>query len=247
MKILLVFILSLCSCAYAQKAAFKEIKLKPSTKFYAPEGSSIIYPIIVTADPKVDQLINTQIKDELLNLDSTKQTARTLLTEHINEYGLVNLSYEVIYNNHAILSLQVYEEGCGAYCSSGDSYFNFDLTTGKKIAIADLIKEEMLDSFRNIVFHDKLKALQEYKLEEIEDLKQGNTDSSTYDWAMQEVDSNCSKSVSLESFSLPGLIQVFDRCEFPHAIQSQQPTYELKYSYRFLQPFLKPKFKQLLK
>ena len=246
MRAPLLFIALLFSTAYAQKASFKEIKLKPNPKVFDTKEATIIYPIIVTANPQADKLMNAQIKDGVLDLEHTKHNARTLLMEHIKEYGLINLSYGVTYNKNAVLSLYVYEEDCGAYCSSGSTYFNFDLKTGKAISIADLITADKLDSFKNIVFHDKLKALQEYKLEEIEELKQGNIDSSTYTWILEEVDSYCSKSVELKKFSLSnGNMDVIDRCELPNAIKSQQPAYELKYSFQFLQPFLKPKFKMI--
>ena len=191
--------------------------------------------------------MNEQIKQEILAPENAKQTAKALLIENVNENGLINLSYEVIYNKNAILCLQLYEEGCGAYCSSGETYFNFDLKTGKTIGIADLIREEMLDSFRTIVFNDKVKALQEYKIEEMNIFKQGGIDSATYDWALEQVENNCIKTIALENFSLSNSnIEIIDRCEFPHAIRSQQPVYELKYSYQFLQPFLKLKFKNIL-
>ena len=77
-------------------------------------------------------------------------------------------------------------------------------------------------------------------------LKQGDVDSATYDWALEQVDSNCMKDVKLEDFSFSTLnLEINDSCEFPHAIRSQQPTYELKYTYTFLSAFLTPRFKKI--
>ncbi len=151
------------------------------------------------------------------------------------------------YKKAGILSLNIYAEGCGAHCSSWKTYFNFDLKTGRKIEITDLIVQKKRDGFRLLVLHDKLKALKNYKIEEIENLEHNNIDSVTYNWALEQADSNCSKSVQIETFLLSNLnFEIIDPCEFPFAIRSQEPTYHLKYSYKFMAPFLKPAFRKLL-
>ena len=178
--------------------------------------------------------------------DDEKQSIYKTLDEDIKEYGLSNLSYEVTYKGNGLLSFNIFSEGCGAYCSSRRTYFNFDLKTGKKLSITDLILENKLDSFYKIAFADKVKYLREYKEEELNMLKQGDVDSATYDWALEQVDSNCMKDVKLEDFSFSTLnLEINDSCEFPHAIRSQQPTYELKYTYTFLSAFLTPRFKKI--
>ena len=39
------------------------------------------------------------------------------LREEING-GLINMSYEVSFRKYGILSMNIYAEGCGTYCSS---------------------------------------------------------------------------------------------------------------------------------
>jgi hypothetical protein len=185
----------------------------------------------------------------MLSPGDDKRSTRHILIDRVSTdgLGLINLSYEVTYNTNGLLSMDVYAEGCGAHCSSWNTYFNFDLRTGEKINISDIILEGKADSFRNIVFNDKLKALQQFKIEEIAALKQEHIDSISYNWILEQVDSNCAKSVEIDNFSLFNQnIEIIDLCEFPFMLRSQQPAYELKYAYQFLQPFLKPKFKNIL-
>jgi hypothetical protein len=147
-----------------------------------------------------------------------------------------------------LLSMYIYAEGCGAHCSSWNSYFNFDLRTGKEINITDIILEDKIDSFTSIVLHDKLKAFEQYKIEEITEFKEEHIDSISYNWILEQVDSNCAKSAEIGIFSLSNqMVEIINPCEFPFMLRSQQPSYELKYQYKFLGPFLKPKFRVLLK
>jgi hypothetical protein len=248
MKIIVLFILSFCSSAYAQNITFKEIRLKPKSKFYNVNETTIIYPIVVTNNKKIDKLINDKIKKEILDEDNEQISVRKALNEQISD-GLINMSYEITFKKYNILSMNIYGEGCAAYCSSGNTYFNFDLKTGRTLEITDLISDNKIDSFRKIVFNDKVKALNVYKIEEIDNLNQKYIDSITCNWALEQVDSNCIKTAQIENFSLSNLnIEIIDPCEFLHAIRSQEPAYQLKYSYKWLSPFLKQKFqRQLLK
>jgi hypothetical protein len=246
-KIFSPFMLLLFSVAYAQKATFKEIRFKPDPRLFNSKEATIIYPIIVTTNPEADELMNAQIKEEMFSPGDDKRSTRNILHEQLSMdgLGLINLSYKVTHNTNGVLSMYIYAEGCGAHCSSWNSYFNFYLQTGKEINITDMIAEDKIDSFTNIVLHDKLKALQRYKTEEITELKADHIDSVSY--ILEQVDSNCAKSVAIGNFSLSNqMIGIIDPCEFPFMLRSQEPSYELKYAYKFLQPFLKPKFKIIL-
>ena len=245
MKFYFTVILLVSFSSYGQTITFREIKLSRNSRYYKTTKKTIIYPIVVTNNKRVDSLINSQIKNEVFSPGDEKQSINKTLVENIND-GLINLSYRVSYKKNGLLSFSIFSEGCGAYCSSWETYFNFDLKTGKKLSITDLILENKRDSFYKIVFADKVKYLREYKEEKFSMLKQGDVDSTTYEWALEQVDSNCMKDVKLEDFSFSNFnLEINDTCEFPHAIRSQQPTYELKYTYTFLSALLTPRFKKV--
>lgn len=171
MKFYFTVILLVSFSCYGQNITFREIKLSPGSHYYKTTKKTIIYPIVVTNNKRVDSLINSQIKNEVFSPDDEKQSINKTLVENIND-GLINLSYKVSYKKNGLLSFSIFSEGCGAYCSSRETYFNFDLKTGKKLSIIDLIIENKLDSFYNIVFADKVKYLREYKEEELSMLRQ---------------------------------------------------------------------------
>ena len=231
-----------------QKASFKEMKFKPRAEYYNSKEFTIIFPIVLTKNQKINKLINEQIKIEFFGPEDEKRNLKTVITEHINEYGLVYLSYQTTYNGYGLLSFSVTAEGCGAYCSNWNTYFTFDLTTGKKITISDIIFKEKIDSFKTIVKENKISLLNKYKEQQKESLLSKDIDSTTYDWIISQVDENCISNASLENLSISSnSIEIIDPCEFPHAIRALEPEFELKYNYNFLSKFLKPRFKTLLK
>jgi len=233
---------------YAQKASFKELKLKPNTKYYTTKEQTIIFPIITTKNPKIDKLINTQIKNDVLQPDDKNQSLRKALLENINEYGLTDVSYEITYNSYNFLSFSIFSQGCGAYCSSTNTYFNFDLSTGKKVSIYDVILKSKIDSFKNVVHSDKINSLNKYKIEERNLIGSEGIDSSDYNWIISEVDDNCINQISIETFSVSSnSIEILDPCVFPHVIRSQEPEIELKYTFSSIEKFLTQRFKKLLK
>jgi hypothetical protein len=247
MKIFILSTLFFSTTVYAQGVSFKEIRLKPNSKFYKTDKPTIIYPIVVTKNKLIDKSINDKIRSEMIGDDSDLKNVSTkkALLNQINE-GLINMYYEATYIKNNILSFSIYAEGCGAHCSSWNTYFNFDLKTGKTLNITDLISENHLDSFRVVVLNDKQKFLNQYKSEFKQNTIKEESDSVAFAGAMEEVDANCIKSVQVENFSLSeSYLQIIDPCEFPHAIRALEPTFELKYTYKSLSMFLKPRFQIL--
>lgn len=239
MKWIFLSIVLAATTAHSQQVRFREIKRK--------SGDAVTYPIIITNSKNISTAINDNIKKEFFMPDDEKASAEKLLDNSIAE-NLTNLSYETTYKNKDILSLHLFAEGCGAYCSSWYTYFNFDLKTGKNITIENLIREDRLDSFKSIVLRDKRNRLEEYIKEEKSHLDNKDIDSSIYTWAMEVVQNYCITEVRIADFSLSDrYLEIIDPCELPHAIQSQTPVYKLKYSFEFLRPFLTKKFLVKLK
>ena len=233
--------------AYGQTVTFEEIRLEPNPKFFNVKYVTIVYPIVVTKNSAVDEMINNEIKTQVLDIEDNNASAAKLLAERIDE-GLINLSYEVSFKKNNILSMSITSEGCAAYCSSYDNYFNFDLKTGELIGISTIIDETKIDSLRTLVQKEKRKALDEYKREEFLEIGGLHIDSADYRGIVNYVDENCLDSIEIGNFSLSdSAIEFMDRCVFPHVIRSQEPVYHLVYSYKFLSEFLKPEFKSRLK
>ena len=240
-NITLLFIFGISTWANAQDFTIKEIRLKPTQKFDKSTKATIVFPLVETRNKQVAKAINDRIKKDILEEDDRVST-RKALDGYINQ-GLVNLSYEVTFKRMDILSMTVYLEACGAYCSSSYTYFNFDLKTGRSLTIADLIPDNKIDSFQKMVFADKMKYLEQYKKQMNENLVKREIDSTAYNWISEQVGNNCSMNLPIQNFSLSDSgVTISDPCEFPHVIKALEPTYQLKYAYKSISDFLVPAF-----
>lgn len=247
MRLIVFCIVFFCSnCCFSQ-IGIKEIKLSPNPVYYNTTDKTIVYPLISTGNNHIDSVINSQIKNDLFSPSDNYAKIEKLLQENINQFGLTDLSYAITYENNRLFSMLISEEACGAHCTSVTTYFNFDLKSGNKLSIEDLIIKAQLDSFTNLVFADKIKSLKKYKAAKLDEFRNHSIDSVTYYMAMEIVD-KCMKDVDLSGFSiLNSGIEINNDCEFPYVIRSQQPLMKLKYSFNALSFFLKPEFRFLLK
>ena len=161
---------------------------------------------------------------------------------------LSELDYTFTLKGKDIISLRLSGMGCGAYCSSWNLYFNFDLLTGDLIKIEEVISKSELEGFRNMVLKDELKALQQHKNELESYLTDKNPDAEDIKLAKDYIDENCDDQVNIKIFSLsPDGLEIIDDCEFPHFMRNLQPVYHLKYSYKQLDRVTNPDFTKKLK
>lgn len=241
----LLFLIS--SRIYSQSVTLKEIKLNANPKFLNVKEKTIIYPIIIVQNKNVEKIINEEIRNEIIEPIEEKKSIVKYLEDFINN-GLTDLYYDITFNKKGILSLNIYkQESGGAHLISSNTYFNFDITTGKDLNIYNLLEEDKIDSFKKVVFKNKITFLQAYKNELKRDKTTGknNMDSISYNWIVDEINTNCISQVQIEDFSLSNLdMEIIDPCEFPSIIRAFEPDYHLKFSYKFLTEFMRPEYKK---
>ena len=250
MKLKLILLLPfLTSFAFAQKATFKEIKLKAKPEFFNPKEqyATIFYPIISTTNPNVNKLINNEVKAQILHADKENHSILKNLSTYKNE-GLTDLAYKVTFNKNFILSFSIYtQESGGNHLVDNTTYFNFDLKTGKQLILSDLLKESKIDSFQKKGSADKIDSLNKHEKEELNLLEQKEIDTAIYQWVIEEINGTCLKELSLKEFLISKTyIEIIDQCHLPRAIRSQEPTYHLKYSFRTIQGILNQEYRKRL-
>ena len=239
--------LMLLFCVYAVADAqvkVNEIRLKFGSEYHKAKEPDVIYPVVSTGNNKVDDKINFSIIHELTSDDSIKDISKALYFA-MND-GLSELDYNITLNTKDILSLRLNAMGCGAYCESYFLYFNFNLKTGDRISINEVIDD--VDSFAKIVLGDKLKAINADRKEKDSLLAANVIDTSTYKFVMDYVSEHCMKEVRIDKFLLyKTFLEIIDPCQFPHAVQALQPLYELKYSYKKIKRLLDPIFAEKIR
>jgi hypothetical protein len=86
MKNVCLFLCLLALNVYGQSAHIKEIKDKPSDRFFHTGDSTIVYPLIVTKNPAADKLMNA-VKSRLSGLGSGKRPGARVVTIESNPAG----------------------------------------------------------------------------------------------------------------------------------------------------------------
>ncbi len=205
----------------------RNVSIRNAGKYEA----QILYPVIVADNEEVSRKINSVLRDDALSADDTLNTMDALY-QSIRD-NLYTMDYEVTLNTIGLLSLKINMEGCGAYCTTTTLYYNFDLASGERLTINDVVND--VESFRKIVFDDKVRALKNYK----KDLD--STDKDAAEMAVKLAD-ECSAAVNVDNFILTkNELQIFDDCSFPNYLKALGPTYELKYDFKKYSKHLKMK------
>lgn len=222
----------------AQSVRFKTIRLETKHKGF------IKYPLVKYHDKKIAEKINSKIAAGMFHEEIKSNSHFNAKLCEILEYTS-DLYHIVTYNKNNVLSFNVFVEGCGAYCTSGYKYFNFDLLTGDEISWRDLMKTEKMDTFENVINGQIRKELSEYGKSEAD--RAAEDDSASYNWVKETYD-NCLEDISITAFSIyPDRIEFEDECDFAHAIQNFGPGTIYPWSPEDLAPYLKPRFQSLLK
>jgi hypothetical protein len=232
--------------AYTVNAQVKvnEIRMKFGSEYHKAKEPDVVFPVMSTGNKAVDDKINFLVIKDLTGEDSISNFSTTLFRA-MND-GLSELDYTITLNTKGVLSYRLDALGCGAYCEPYSIYFNFDLHTGELLKIQDVIRNEMLDSFRTAVLRHKVSALKTDLKEKDCLLSAGQIDSADHNFVLEYI-KQCMKEVNTDKFLLlKNELQIVDACEFPHAVKALQPVYELKYSYKRIRKFFNPSFVEKL-
>jgi hypothetical protein len=218
----------------------QDIKIKETIR-RSGEDTIVRYPVFMLDSKTASRNINDEIAKTMFGDDSLDSLLKTE-----DEVGLTFLSYSIILKTNSILSFSVDQEWMAAYPTAWSTYFSFNLKTGKKIVITDIIDSSDSAAFREMIFADKTQQLKKYKERLSLDFKNGNIEQEDYDIVIENVD-ECLKELSLDNFTLTESdIEIKDECFFPHAWQALGPDYNLKYSYASISNYMTSSWRELL-
>lgn len=124
-----------------------------SIAYHYPNSTEIQYRLpwfSSTDNPAAAKRINDYLFTSLLNQLPGKDPQATLnLLAKTGLDGTASLDYTVDYHRDNLLTINVLAEGCGAYCESYNLPMSFDLTSGAKISLQDVLKTEALVRMNN--------------------------------------------------------------------------------------------------
>jgi hypothetical protein len=226
--------------SFGQQIRFDTLKLPPSIRFKEFQSRKMNYPLVRTGDQRIDSLINFDIKNKLTGAENVADQIDSTLIKWADDV-IVFLDFEVTYNQNQIISLNISSEGCGAHCSGGTNYFNYNSSTGLPLSINSIV--DTTGPFKKLVL-EQVKLQYDKSFKELEILykdKNSDIDSLTYTWAA-EYYNDCRASVDLERFALyPEHFEIIETCDMPNAIKNLTPAIQLKYYFKDIKKYLKLK------
>ncbi|MGI4759569.1 MAG: hypothetical protein ACRYF0_02595 [Janthinobacterium lividum] len=234
----------------------------PAARFEVPQ--------VVLADALVSRRINTSLTQLLLTdfledsssspvphsrapRSSSPEHNTRLLTaaqaieraaaeyEANGQVGVFGTSFEVLYNQHNALSLALTTEYSGAYPWSATRHATFDLRTGRRLALADLLADTLALRQR---WHARINSrLAAYQKEIAQDYKNDVDSWATVrdytGWSDTLRQVRPARRPALREFALTkrGLV-LYTGFEFPHVALALAPPHGYLFAYTSLRPRL---------
>ena len=185
------------------------------------------------------------------NMDSTPATAVRAVRQALAEYqtndhsGFVGAGYEVLYNAHNLLSVELTAEYLGAYPSSGTRHATFDLRTGRQLTLAQLVADTVALRRRwrreiNAAVAEHLGSFATAYPEADAELRADIMARMAWDSTRQQV-VFAPNEPRLNDFALsPTGLTLYHSYDFPHVIQALEPVTDYAFPYAQLKAWLRP-------
>ncbi len=100
---------------------------------------SIRMPVVTAPVPAIARRINETLFLTLLGMPAPLKAGSTFTPpDGVLPRGTSSVEFKATRNDGRVLTIGVEAEGCGAYCETASTRFNFDATTGRALALEEL-------------------------------------------------------------------------------------------------------------
>lgn len=125
------------------------------------EQGKLTMPEVSGGDAHVARRINDVLFVDLMESFAPAQAGKTFsLPEGMAPEGTAEMDFEVLRNDGRVLALEVTREGCGAYCESYRTAFNFDARSGRWLSLSDLLSTAGANSLRKQMWQERKRQYQ---------------------------------------------------------------------------------------
>lgn len=235
-KYVIVTVLLVSQSAFGQGIQVDTLMLESSEKAEGFSGKTLKFPLVRTGNLALDSLISRDLVNRLTSNEDQNESLDSALIKWTSN-GIVDLDFGVTYNNHGILSLNMGIEWCNAYCDYWREYFNYSTTSGKWLAIDEVI--DISGELGLKIQRDKDSQYQ-YHIDELGKLlKEGEIDKEEHDEILERF-VECDRNFMPEAFSIQNdTLKIVETCWLHHSFKPLIPTIEMKYTFEEIQSYLK--------
>ncbi len=238
--LLLLFIFSLTIAASAQTG---KLDIVPEKKVYKRTGKDIPdfrqtfevrKPVIKT---KLSADVRRHIEDAI---DFWRVFEMSLKDSLVDDTWLDNFDYDVKYNDHNLVSIELDAEGSAAYPSSWSKRVNVDTRTGEILLIDDLFPADKQAELLKLI-NEKMIANEKAAIAEDPEVKEALDDQrGSYGDEIQPQAGKLKFSDIKDFYVTKDGVTFVYEYGFPHVILALEPSGEYTFSYKEIKPFVTP-------
>ncbi|MBX7180855.1 MAG: hypothetical protein K1X82_01990 [Bacteroidia bacterium] len=224
--------------ADAQLNQIDTLKIRLVSSFADNSEAVLNFPKFILKKKSMENKVNMELKEQITGREFEGKAIDQSYRDWAQYFS--SIGFEVFLNQNQWVSLEVYGEFCGAYCSSFNQYHTVNLANGKFYTIEELVDttgflRELIYSRLDSTYQASVAEVRSrYKLDTLQ------TDSSYLPIIMEELE-NCRNDFKIQAYSLtPTHFIIRKNCEFPHFMHNEGPFWELRFSWQEIKSYLKP-------
>ncbi len=206
----------------AQIIYIEKIRAIPRNESYTTKDSTLVFPVFRIKNKKVENKINQKLQDDFKkegHIEKQEHNIRSMLIKASKD-GLTDMDIEVIYQTKKIISFSLQKGGMGAYPTTWQTQYCFNLETGNLITLDSLIDETHKKDFLRSVKKKQGTNIKSNKKKLLNQLHKKEIDKETYQLAMEAMKDNCWTYYNPQKFTIDRTtLTIIIDCDFPHAIR----------------------------
>jgi len=245
----ILLLISFSTYSPAQIISIEKIRTIPQNEFYATKDSTLVFPVFRMKNKKIENKINQKLQDDFKkehDIEKQENNIGSMLIKASRD-GLTDMDIEVIYQTKKIISFSFQKVGMGAYPTSWQTQYCFNLQTGNLITLDSLIDERHTKGFLKLVKKKQETNISSSKKKLLNQLNKKEIDQETYQWALEAMKDNCWRHYNPQKFIIDRTtLTIIIDCDFPHAIQALSPDSDIKLQLKSSIQFFSKKYRYLL-
>jgi hypothetical protein len=210
------------------------------------------FPFIEGSNGAVSNAINWFLQTDMLECTLRDVPKKDLFNkiryikypDSLSQSGYTHINYEIILNTNRVFSIRFDNESMGAYPENWKRYYCFDVSTGKVITPELVFTEKGKEVIAKLLMQQRDSIIKSWKKEINADYGDRNPEDSAW---IAETFAECNADAGTNNFVITknGLLFYKEYC-FPHAARPYDTDLDIKFSMKFLFPYLSPAGKRLL-
>jgi hypothetical protein len=245
----ILLLISFSTYSPAQIIFIEKIRAIPQNEFYATKDSTLVFPVFRMKNKKIENKINQKLQDDFKkehDIEKQEHNISSMLIKASRD-GLTDMDIEVIYQTKKIISFSLQKGGMGAYPSTWQIHYCFNLETGNLITLDSLIDKTHKKDFLKLVKKKQGTNISSNKKKLLNQLHKKEIDQETYQLAMEEMKNDCWSYYNPQEFTIDGTtLTIIIDCDFPHAILTLSPDSDIKLQLKSISQYINKKYQYLL-